>query len=142
MSRAASAAVPERGVPGRRPAGTVRARPQRHRVRPASSEAVLEHYLKSIDPEVAASFTEVQREAIKLMLGVRSVAKHAVEVRRSVPLGRRRFYLVFLMGAERRALARLHGEGLAGHPLRAIAWLTAGALALGLLIGALTLTGL
>ena len=76
-----------------------------------SAEEVLRHYLKRLDPEVAESFTSEQREAIKVMLGAREVAKHFVEVRRSIPFGRKRFYTVLLIGREQRSLGRLRREG-------------------------------
>lgn len=71
----------------------------------------LEHYFKRIPPEVAASFTPEQRYAIKKMFGARDVASHSVELRRSFPFGRRRFYMIFLMGRERREYERLKSEG-------------------------------
>ncbi len=76
-------------------------------------EAILEHYFKRLEPEVAASFSDTQREAIKTLLGARGVARHALEVRRSVPLlGGQRLYVVFLLGRERRGLSRLYSQGL------------------------------
>jgi hypothetical protein len=53
------------------------------------SDQVLEHYFRRIDPRVA---------------------RHAVEVRRDFGLGLNRYYLVFLLGRDRRILARLHRE--------------------------------
>jgi len=41
------------------------------------------------------------------MFGSRGVTKHLLELRRSVPFGRKRFYLVLLFGNERRSLMRL-----------------------------------
>ena len=92
----------------------------RHQCRPRnapSDEEVLRHYLRRVDPEVAASFTEEQRQAIKVMLGARGVIRHAVEIRHSIPMGRKRFYTVLLMGRERRPLHRLRGEGALSRPL-------------------------
>ncbi|MFQ5775110.1 MAG: hypothetical protein ACE5GS_11375 [Kiloniellaceae bacterium] len=106
------------------------------------SDVVLEHYLKRVDPEVAAGFTEDQREAIKIMLGTRGVANHKVEIRRSVPFGRRRFYLVVLMGREHRALARLYGEGMVSGRFNALVYLGLAALLLTPLIGLLAIAGL
>ncbi len=93
----------------------------------AVSDAFLDHYLRRIDPEVAASFTEEQREAIKLMLGARQLARHLVELRRSIPIAGKRFYVVLLFGRERRQFQRLYSQGTAtlgatllGHGLTAI----------------------
>lgn len=91
----------------------------RHKCRPRrtpSAEEVLNHYLKRVDPQIAASFTPEQREALKTMLGARGVAKHYVEIRRSLSLGRKRFYTVLLIGKEQRALHRLKREGAVSRP--------------------------
>ena len=74
----------------------------------------IDHYFKRIDPRVAASFSPEQCEAIKTMFGARGVAKHSVEVRRSLPIGRGRYYLVLLIGRERRTFGRLYSEGTVG----------------------------
>ncbi len=79
--------------------------------RPAD-QAFLDHYLKRLDPEVADSFSETQKQAIWTLFGARGIAKHAVELRRALPLpGGRRFYMVFLCGREQRGITRLHGHG-------------------------------
>lgn len=76
------------------------------------SDSFFEHYFRRIDPQVAASFTEEQRRAIRTMFGSRGIARHAVDFRRSFRLGRRRFYLVVLAGRERRSIERLAREGM------------------------------
>ena len=101
--------------------------------RPAKSahrDPFIEHYFRRIDPRVAETFTAEQCEAIKTMFGARGIAKHAVEVRRSIPIGRGRFYLVLLLGRERRTLGRLFSEGavtksftMIGHAITAAAWM-------------------
>ena len=78
-----------------------------------SSDLFIKHYFERISPEVAATFTDEQKHAIKLMFGARGYAKHPVEIRRSIPFGRNRFYLIFLLGRERRAYDRLKTEGQA-----------------------------
>jgi len=83
----------------------------------AGEDPFIEHYFKRLDPEIAASFTPAQRDAIRVMFGARGIARHAVELRRSIPfLGGRRFYLVFLMGRERRGLARIYSQGTVSRP--------------------------
>lgn len=96
----------------------------------AGSDPFLDHYFKRIDPRIAASFTTEQREAIKAMFGARGIARHAVEIRRSLPIGRGRFYLVLLLGRERRTFGRLYSEGsvstpftLLGYAITAALWL-------------------
>lgn len=71
-----------------------------------SDQAFLDHYFKRIEPKVAASFTEAQKEAIKTMFGARGINSHAVDIRHGVVLGRQRFYMVLLLGREQRSFAR------------------------------------
>ncbi len=95
----------------------------------APRDPFIDHYFKRIDPQTAASFTVEQREAIKTMFGGRGIAKHTVEVRRSLPIRRRRYYLVLLLGRERRTFGRLYSEGavsgafnLVGYAITAALW--------------------
>ncbi|WP_422369146.1 hypothetical protein [Pelagibius sp.] len=113
-------------------AATVTARQSRQaESQPADQrDPFIEHYFKRIDPKMAASFSEEQCAAIKQMFGARGIAKHAVELRRSIPIGRRRFYLVLLMGREQRTFNRLFSEGTAtrsfailGYAITAALWL-------------------
>ena len=71
-----------------------------------SDDEFLAHYLRRIDPAVAASFTKEQRHAIRIMFGDRGATRHAVDVRCTFPLGWRRCYLVFLLGRHRRRIIR------------------------------------
>jgi len=95
-----------------------------------SSESFLNHYFQRLSPEVAATFTQEQRDAITIMFGARGVANHSIEIRRSIPFGRRRFYLVFLMGPERRHFAFLHSQGAVSRPFTILFYLGVGALLL------------
>ncbi|WP_162938181.1 hypothetical protein [Kiloniella sp. EL199] len=79
----------------------------------SSEDPFIKHYFSRIDPDIANSFTDEQKHAIKQMFGARGYAKHPVEIRRSIPFGRHRFYLIFLLGRERRAYERLKSEGQA-----------------------------
>lgn len=90
----------------------------------------LDHYFKRIDPRIAASFSPEQCDAIKAMFGARGMAQHAVEIRRSLPIGRGRYYLVLLLGRERRTFHRLYSEGatnggftLLGYAITAALWM-------------------
>lgn len=81
------------------------------------------HHFSSLDPGVAASFTPEQRRAIKMVFGARSPMRHAVDVRRSISVLGKRFYIVVLAGSERRSKARLHREGMASRALDTFATL-------------------
>lgn len=105
-------------------AGTTPAAPEMAK---ASRDPFIDHYFKRIDPQVAATFTQEQCEAIKTMFGARGMAQHAVEVRRSLPIGRRRYYLVLLLGRERRTFGRLHSDGAISGPFNLLGYaITAG----------------
>ncbi len=93
-----------------------------------SDDEFLAHYFKRIDPRIAESFTPQQRAALVTMFAGRGVAKHRVEIRRTIPFGRRRYYLVFLMGRERRAYERLFSEGEISHSLTWVGYLATAAL--------------
>ena len=93
----------------------------------AQRDPFIEHYFKRIDPRVAATFTREQQDAIKTMFGARGIARHTVELRRSLPIGRRRYYLVLLLGRERRTLGRLYSEGAISGPFTLLGYaITAG----------------
>lgn len=77
----------------------------------ADGDGFLARYFQRIDLKVAASFTPEQRVALKQMFGNHDQGQHLVDFRRSLPLGRRRFYLVLLFGQERRSPERLRVEG-------------------------------
>jgi hypothetical protein len=94
----------------------------------APRDPFIDHYFKRIDPRLAATFTPDQQEAIKTMFGARGMAQHAVEVRRSLPIGRRRYYLVLLMGREQRTFGRLHSEGAISTPFNLLGYAITAAL--------------
>jgi len=126
--QASNPAIEERGViPGqiaRKPRST------RRETAKIPNDSFLNHYFKRLHPEVAASFTPEQRDAIMAMFGAREIANHALEVRRSISFGRRRFYLVFLMGPEQRHFTRLHSQGATSQARGPLFYLGAGALLL------------
>jgi len=78
---------------------------------------------------VAASFTKEQRVALQTMFGDWSATRHPVDIRCTFPLGWRRFYLVLLMGWDRRRFIRPR-NGLPGEPGD---WLTYLVMLMGLL---------
>lgn len=95
---------------------------------PAARDPFIDHYFKRIDPRVAATFSAEQCEAIKTMFGARGVARHSVEVRRSLPIGRGRYYLVLLIGRERRTFGRLYSEGAIGSTANLVGYAVTAAL--------------
>jgi hypothetical protein len=103
---------------------------------PAKESAVaadpfIDHYFRRIDPRLAATFNAEQREAIKTMFGARGIAQHSLEVRRSLPIGRKRYYIVFLFGRERRTFGRLCSDGSISRPFNVLGYaITAGLWAL------------
>jgi hypothetical protein len=62
------------------------------------------------------------------MFGARGIAKHSLEVRRSLPVGRGRYYLVLLIGRERRTFGRLYSEGAVGSTANLLGYVVTAAL--------------
>lgn len=105
INRSAAAARSAMGGDPGGPAETTATRPRRSR--PPDDDSFFDHYFKRIEPQVAATFTPAQRQAIKTMFGARGITRHAVDIRRGITIGASRFYLVLLMGREHRALGAL-----------------------------------
>jgi hypothetical protein len=69
-------------------------------------------FFARIPADVARSFSPAQLDAVKLAFGARSPGAHAVDLRFSVPMGRRSWYVVLLAGplqhlSDHRLLKRL-----------------------------------
>lgn len=60
-------------------------------------------FFSRIPSDVARSFSPAQLDAVKRAFGARSPSTHIVDLRFSVPIGRRAWYVVFLAGRERRS---------------------------------------
>ncbi|HEY5597343.1 MAG TPA: hypothetical protein VIK47_00940 [Kiloniellales bacterium] len=142
MLDASNPAIEERGAIRAQAAPKPRPSPPRRPAAETSKESFLDHYFKRLNPEVAATFTEEQRDAIAVMFGAREIANHSIEIRRSIPFGRRRFYLVLLMGPERRNFIRLHGQVPVARPFNLLFYLGAAALLLLPVLALLYGTGL
>lgn len=82
---------------------------RRHRPRGATGDIedpFIDTFFSRIPQEVAASFTPAQLDAVKLAFGTRVHGAHAIDMRLTVPLGRRWGYLVLLAGLEHRTFRR------------------------------------
>ena len=79
--------------------------------RDGSRDAFIEKFISRIPRDIAATFSDDQLHAVKLAFGARSWGAHAIDVRKSVPIFWHRYYVVLLMGRERRDAERLHAEG-------------------------------
>ncbi len=106
LAAARRAMAPDDRLGGHRGQATAGAHPK---PMPVSHDVFLDHYLKRIDSQVAASFSEAQCTALKVMLGYRAAEHHAVEFRPTLTLGRRRYYMALMMGRDRRILTRADG---------------------------------
>ena len=76
-----------------------------HTARPAarddSKSRFLQRFLARTAPDVAASFTPAQLQAIHHAFGMRYAVGHSLDVRRSVALPWGRYYFVMLAGRDR-----------------------------------------
>jgi hypothetical protein len=66
----------------------------------------IKQFFARIPEDVAASYTPAQLDAVKLAFGARTRGAHAVDIRLSIPLIVRSFYVVLLAGSERRGATR------------------------------------
>ena len=64
------------------------------------------HLLANMPPDVASSFTDAQLAQVEEAIENRPPSDHPVDIRLTIPIFGRRFYLVFLFGREIRAPAR------------------------------------
>ncbi|ELP5728977.1 hypothetical protein QTV44_002232 [Vibrio vulnificus] len=78
-----------------------------------ANKAVAQFY-RTLDTEVAASLNAKQkREIEQAVLSLGLVAKHSVDVRKSLPWFGKRYYLVLLCGRDRRQQLRTEESKLA-----------------------------
>ena len=75
-----------------------------------------DRFLRSIDPEVRKSFTEEQLHELERSLAEPESSGTPVNIRLTIPILWRQFYMTFLAGPERRSKQRLNRER-ARHPL-------------------------
>ncbi|WP_144185135.1 hypothetical protein [Elioraea rosea] len=59
-----------------------------------------------IDPDVGETFTQEQLSAIHTAFALRTLPRHSLDFRRSIPLPWGRFYLAIVAGPEKRGEAR------------------------------------
>lgn len=84
-------------------------------------------FFSRIPEDVAESFSPAQLDAVKLAFGARSSGAHAVDVRFTVPVAGRSWYVVLLAGRVRRMHMHLHHRGMLKRLLRRM-WRTGHAL--------------
>ena len=76
----------------------------------SKSDPFFDKFLDGIEPEIAATFTAAQLQAIKRSFSSRSWNRHPLDIRLSVPVPGRRFYLVIVGGPERREASRIREQ--------------------------------
>ncbi len=73
---------------------------------PAPDPLFIARFRARIDPETAASFTPRQLAAIHLAFALRTLPRHSLDIRRSLPTPWGRIYLAIVAGREKRGEAR------------------------------------
>ena len=66
-----------------------------------------ERLANNMPTDVAASFSEDQKAAIKVALTTSEPSRHKIDIRHSFSILRRKYYVVFLFGKDRRTRRRL-----------------------------------
>lgn len=75
------------------------------------ADSAFDKFFERITPEIATTFTDTQLNAIKEVFSSTSIgSNHSVDIRFSLPVWGRRFYVVFLAGPERRSLKRIRTQ--------------------------------
>ncbi len=92
------------------PNSTTQGQPASPKPTDEGAKWALERLLRAMPQEVATSFSEEQRLALQTALVANTRKRHPVDVRWSIPILRRQFYMVFLMGEEERSKARRQGR--------------------------------
>ncbi len=81
--------------------------PNRFTKNSAKPDHFIRQFFARIPPQTAATFNKAQLTALKQVFGERMAQRHAVDLRLSIPFFHRRFYLVFILGKEKRSKKRL-----------------------------------
>ncbi|MEH1912738.1 hypothetical protein [Nostoc sp.] len=69
----------------------------------SKNHTFLQQFFASIPPQVVATFTDAQLTELQKVFGERVSKRHAVDIRLSIPFSKKRFYIVFLLGKEKRS---------------------------------------
>ncbi len=77
---------------------------------PASQGNLWDSLLRSMDPEVARSFTDAQLRELERVLTAPTSRRLPIDVRITVPFLWRRYFITFLAGPEQRPAERLKEE--------------------------------
>lgn len=86
----------------------------------SQDDSFIQQFFARIPAKTAATLTDTQLVALKQALSNRVGKGQAVDIRVSIPIFKWRFYLVFLLGREKRSKERLAKERLL-HPIFTIA---------------------
>ena len=68
----------------------------------SARDADLDEILKRINPEVAVTFTPQQRRVLRSLLATRGATRHTLDLRQTLPIFGKRYYLAVFFGRERR----------------------------------------
>ncbi len=81
-----------------------------HQEAPARRGTIRDRLLGPMNPEVARSFTEAQLRELERVLAAPASRRVPIDIRITVPIFWRRYFITFLAGPERRSTARLKEE--------------------------------
>ena len=84
--------------------------PNRFNKNSAKPDDFLQQFFARIPPQTAATFNNAQLTALKQVFGERVTKRHAVDIRLSIPFFPRRFYLVLVLGKEKRSKERFSNQ--------------------------------
>ena len=71
-----------------------------------NNDHFVQQFFARIPPQTAATFNNAQLVALKEVFGERIAKRHSVDIRLSIPFFQRGFYLVLLLGKNKRNTER------------------------------------
>lgn len=80
--------------------------PENYSNKSSSTDKFVQEFFTCISPKTASTFTDTQLIALKQAFGDRLNKRHAVDIRLSIPFFKRGFYIVLLLGKEKRVKKR------------------------------------
>lgn len=76
----------------------------------SKTDPFVQQFFACIPPKTATTFSNTQLAALKQVFKERITKRHAVDIKFSIPLFRQGFYIVLLLGKEKRTKKRLQAS--------------------------------
>lgn len=101
----------------------------------SKTDPFVQEFFARIPPKTATTFTDTQLAALKQVFKERISKRHAVDIKLSMPFFKQGFYIVLLLGKEKRAKKRL--QAAISQPVNSILLTISGLVLITSLLGSL-----